>query len=104
MLIDKETGLPLRTETVSQSQSGNVQGVNGVRVVTEMTDIKTTPDANLFNLPADIQKIDPETVKAQVNLVFQVAANVVGQLMQQPRPATAANANTAANTTASPSR
>ena len=41
MLVDKQTGLPLRTETVSQSQSGgNVKGVNGVRIVTEMTDIK----------------------------------------------------------------
>jgi len=93
MLVDKETGLPLRTETVSQSQSGgNVQGVNGVRVVTEMTDIKATPDPGTFDLPTDYQKIDPETVKAQVNLIFQVVANFVGQAMQQNQPA--ANANT----------
>jgi hypothetical protein len=97
MLIDKETGLPLRTETVSQSQSGgNVQGVSGLRVVTEMTDINTTPDATMFNLPTDYQKIDPETVKAQVNLVFQAATALLGQMMNQA----AAPANTNANTTA----
>ena len=101
MLVDKETGLPLRTETVSQSQSGgNVQGVNGVRVVTEMTDIKTTPDPNAFNLPTDYAKIDPEMVKAQVNLVFQVAANFIGQAMQQSRPS--ANTNTAPTPMSSP--
>ena len=84
MLVDKDTGLPLRTETVSRSQSGgNVQGVNGVRIVTEMTDIKTTPDPTLFNLPTDYAKIDPETVKANVNLVFQAVTALVGQAMQQ---------------------
>ena len=84
ILVDKETGLPIRSETVSQSQSGgNVQGVSGVRMVTEMTDIKTTPDANIFTLPTDYAKIDPEQVKAQANLIFQAAAAIIGQAMQQ---------------------
>ena len=84
MIVDKETGLPLRTETVSQSQSGaNVQGVSGVRIVTEMTDIKTSPDPALFTLPTDYQKIDPETVKANVNLIFNAVAALVGQAMKQ---------------------
>lgn len=94
MLVDKETGLPLRSETVSQSQTGgNVQGVNGVRVVTEMTDIKTSPDQNLFVLPADFQKIEPDAVKAQINLFLQVGAAFVGQIMNQNKPAPAANSN-----------
>lgn len=102
MIVDKETGLPLRTETVSQSQSGgNIQGVNGVRIVTEMTDIKTTPDASLFNLPTDFAKIDPEAVKANVNAIFQVVSAFVGQALRQNAPA-ASNTNTMATPTATP--
>jgi hypothetical protein len=102
MVVDKETGLPLRTETVSQSQSGgNVQGVSGVRIVTEMTDIKTSPDASLFNLPTDYAKIDPETVKANINLIFQAVSALVGQAMQQNAQSTA-NANKSANTASTP--
>jgi hypothetical protein len=105
MLIDKETGLPLRTETVSQSQSGgNVQGVNGVRIVTEMTDIKTTPDPAAFNLPSDFQKIDPETVKAQVNLIFTVVGNFIGQAINQNQVRPVGNSNTVASPTASPAK
>lgn len=103
MLIDKETGLPLRTETVSQSQSGgNVQGVSGVRIVTEMTDISTAPDASLFNVPADFQKIDPETVRAQVNLLFNAAAALIGQMANQTARPANSNANAVAAPTASP--
>jgi hypothetical protein len=84
VLVDKETNLPVRSETVSQSQSGgNVQGVSGVRVVTEMTDIKTAPDASIFTLPSEFQKIDPEQVKAQANLVFQAVAAIISQMVNQ---------------------
>ncbi len=94
VLVDKETSLPVRSETVSQTQGGaNVQGISGARIVTEMTDIKTTPDATIFTLPADYAKIDPEQVKAQANLIFSTVAAVVGQAMKQaqappPSPAT----------------
>ncbi|MFN6963054.1 MAG: hypothetical protein ACK4S4_04735 [Pyrinomonadaceae bacterium] len=97
ILVDKQTGLPLRSETVSQTQSGaNVQGVSGVRVVTEMTDISTTPDAALFTLPEGYQKIDPETVKAQVQAVFSIVGSFIGQAMNNQQPP-AANSNAAAN-------
>lgn len=99
-LIDKETGLPLRSTTSSQSTSGgNVQGVKGLRLVTEMTDLKTTPDANIFDVPTDYQKIDPEQVKAQATLIFNAAAAVIGQLMNQAQatPAPAADNSPAAN-------
>jgi len=103
MIVDKETGLPLRTETVSQSQSGgNVQGVNGVRIVTEMTDIKTTPDPSMFNLPTDYAKIDPETVKANVNAIFQVVSALASQAMQQHNAPAASNANSAASPITTP--
>lgn len=92
LIIDKETGLPLRSETVSQSQSGgNVQGFKGFRVVTEMSDIKTNPDPTLFNAPTDFQKVDAQQVRSQANLIFQAVAALIGQAMQQP---TSANTNT----------
>lgn len=84
LLVDKETGLPLRSETVSQSNSGgNVQGYKGLRIVTEMSDLKAMPEAQIFNVPTDFQKIDPEQVKAQVGLIFNMAAAVIGQVIQQ---------------------
>ena len=101
-LIDKETGLPVRSETVSQSTTGgNVQGVQGLKLVTEMTDIKATPDANLFNVPTDFAKIDPEQVKMQANILFQAAAAVIGQMVNQakvsPTPAATVSPTPAAN-------
>jgi len=100
VLVDKETGLPLRSETVSQTQSGgNVQGYKSMRLVTEMTDIKNTPDSSLFNVPTDYAKIEPEQVRAQMNLLFQALSAIVGQMVQQQSQNTAApatNANTAA--------
>ena len=101
-LIDKETGLPVRSETVSQSATGgNVQGVSGVRLVTEMTDIRAQPDPNLFNVPTEFQKIDPEQVRNQANILFQAAAAVIGQMMNQatvsPTPGAAATSTPATN-------
>ena len=102
MIVDKDTGLPLRTETVSRSESGgNVQGVSGVRIVTEMTNIQTTPDPTLFNLPTDYARIDPETVKASVTAIFQVVSALAAQAMRQNQPAPS-NTNTMATPTATP--
>jgi hypothetical protein len=89
--VDKETSLPLRSETVSQSQGGNVQGVSGIRVGTEMTNITTTVDASLFAEPTDYKKVAPEEVKQQVNLVFNAAAAIAGQLMRSAQPTTTAS-------------
>jgi len=87
ILVDSETGLPLRSETVSQSTTGgNVQGYKGVRIVTVMSDIQLQPDQNQFTLPADYSKIDAEQVKAQANLIFSAVAALVGQAMQQQSP------------------
>lgn len=91
LIIDKETGLPLRSETVSQS-SGNVQGYKGFRIVTEMSNIQPTADPALFNEPTDLQKVDAQQVRGQANLIFQAIAALIGQAMQQPT----ANTNTAA--------
>lgn len=87
ILVDKETGLPLRSLTNSQSQDGNVQGIQGINLITEMSNIRTTADPNLFAEPTDFQKVEPEVVQQQVNAVFQAAMLIVGQMMksaQQP--------------------
>jgi hypothetical protein len=103
ILVDKETSLPVRSETVAQSQTGgNVQGIKGLRILTEMTDIKTAPDASMFTLPADFQKIDPERVKAQATAVFQVVGQLLAQLIQQSSQRQPAS-SPAASVTATPS-
>lgn len=95
ILIDKETGLPLHSETVSRTANGNVQGYKGLRVITEMTDIKTETTPELFAVPTDFQKIEAEQIKSQVEMIF----NAVGLLLQQAlnSPQTTTNTNTNAN-------
>jgi hypothetical protein len=102
--VDKETSLPLRSETVSQSQGGNVQGVSGIRIGTEMSNITTTADASLFAEPTDYKKVAPEEVKQQVNLVFSAAMAIAGQLMRSAQPPTTASPTnqTAPTTTPAP--
>lgn len=78
--IDKETGLPLRSESLISS-SGSVQGIKGVKLVTEMSNIKTEVDASQFAAPQGMSKVSPEQVKQQVNLVLQLAQALAGQLM-----------------------
>lgn len=84
VLVDKETGLPLRSATDVASQNGSVQGMKNLSLVTEMSDIKTTVDASLFNEPTEFKKVAPEEVKAQINLIFNAAAALLGQVMNQP--------------------
>lgn len=87
ILVDKETGLPLRSETLSQSQGGaNVQGYKGLKFVTEMSDIKTAAESSLFEVPAGFQKIDPEQVKTQAKMIFDAAILVIGQVVKQAQP------------------
>ena len=84
LMIDKQTGLPVHSETMSQSTSGgNVQGIKGIRLVTEMTDLKTSADANMFSVPTDFAKIEPEQVKAQMDLIFKAISVFVGQVLNQ---------------------
>jgi hypothetical protein len=84
ILVDKETGLPLRTETLSESQGGQVQGFKGIRIITEMSDIQTTVSPELFDAPpADYKKIDSQQVRNQLNLITQAAMAIMGQMMRQ---------------------
>ena len=88
VLVDKETSLPLRSVTNAESQNGSVQGVKGLSVVTEMSDIKTTADASLFKEPTDFQKVPPEQIKSQVDMLFSAAMALLGQMMKSGQPMT----------------
>lgn len=88
LLVDKQTGLPLRSETVSQSQTGgNVQGYSGLRIITEISDINTEIPAELFAEPTGFQKIESEQIRGQVNMIFNSVAMLITQMMQQGQPA-----------------
>lgn len=109
VLVDKDTGLPLRSETAAQSSSAaNVQGtqVKGVRVVTEMSNIQTTAPAEIFAEPTDFAKIPPEQVRGQLTQLANIAGALLGNMMQSGRPAaspaTAGSPNAPANNSPTP--
>lgn len=95
-LVDKETGLPIRSETVSESQGGNVQGFKGLKVITQMSDIKTEVPDDMFAEPTNLQKVDEAQIRNTVSVIFNVVANVLQQAMQTAQTATS-NTNTAVN-------
>ena len=78
--VDKETGLPVRTEFLSQA-SKSVQGVQGVKIVTEMRDIKTDVDKALFDVPEGMNKVTAEEVREKVNTVMTAAVAIAGALV-----------------------
>ena len=84
LIVDKATGLPLRSEIVSQSQSGgNVQGYSGVRVITEITDTQTQTSPDDFAQPTEFQKIESDQVRGQVDMIFNAIAGMLTQMMNQ---------------------
>lgn len=91
VLVDKETGLPLRSETLAESQGGSVNGMKSLRLVTEMTNLQMNVDPSLFAEPTDYKKVAPEEIRSQVDLAFKL----IGAFLQQTM-----NSQT---TTASPS-
>jgi hypothetical protein len=97
ILVDKETGLPLRSVTNASSQ-GNVQGVQAVNIVTEMSNIRPDVDESLFVEPTDYKQVAPEEIRSQVNALFSVAVAFLGQMMKNAQPAN----SPAANMTATP--
>lgn len=84
LIVDKATGLPLRSETVTRAAAGNTgYRYNGLKVVTEITDLKAEASAENFVVPADFQKVDSQQVRAQVDMIFSSLSAVVTQLMKQ---------------------
>jgi hypothetical protein len=110
LYVDKETGLPIRSETLAQSTSGNVQGMSGLKLIQEITNIQKEVDPKLFEVPQGFSKVEPEQIKQQVNAVAQAALFIVQQVMKNAQSQPNANANTAppaagaATPTATPAR
>lgn len=80
--IDKETGLPLRSELTSEAQ-GSVQGIKGLRIVTEMRDVKTDVDAATFEVPEGYSKVAPEQVRQQINALMAIAQAIMQNVVAQ---------------------
>jgi len=78
--VDKETGLPLRSELAAQS-SGDVKGVKAARVVAEMHDINTDIGASLFEVPAGYAQVPPEKVRQQIDALTGAVAAVLKTMM-----------------------
>jgi hypothetical protein len=101
--VDKETGLPLRAELHSEA-SGNVQGVKAAKIVAEMRDITTDVAPTVFEIPAGLNKVPPEQVRAQIDAVTSTVAAVVRALLTNMNAPAAPAASPAATTYASPSK
>ncbi|HEY8224303.1 MAG TPA: hypothetical protein VIG25_03425 [Pyrinomonadaceae bacterium] len=99
IFIDKDTGLPLRTELFSEA-SGNVQGVKGVKIIAEMRDITTDVDPKLFEVPAGLNKVPEEQVRAQVNALVGTVSAILRTVLTNMNTATATPTS---SPTASPS-
>lgn len=78
--VDKETGLPLRTELYSEA-SGNVQGVKGAKIVAEMRDISTAVDESIFQVPAGLNKVPAEQVRQQIDAFTSTVAALIKALL-----------------------
>jgi hypothetical protein len=92
--VDKETGLPLHSESVVSS-SGNVAGASSVKIVTELSNIQTNVAADTFAEPTGMSKVDPAQVRSQVEAVLKAAMIFAQSIMQTssappPPPSTAA--------------
>ena len=79
--VDKETGLPLHSESVVSS-SGSVGGASAVKIVTEVSNIQTNVAANTFDEPTGMSKVDPAQVRSQVEAVLKAAMIFAQSIMQ----------------------
>lgn len=84
--VDKETGLPLKTELYSEA-TGNVQGVKGAKIVAEMRDISTTVEESLFQVPTGLNKVPAEQVRQQIDAFARTAAALGQALLRSMAPA-----------------
>lgn len=92
--VDKETGLPLRSESTVVS-SGNVAGASSVKIVTEMSNIQTNVAPTTFDEPKGMSKVDPAQVRSQVEAVVKAALIFAQGMMQTSSAPPSAPAATA---------
>lgn len=92
--VDKDTNLPLHSESVVSS-SGNVGGASAVKIVTELSNIQTTAAANAFDEPTGMNKVDPAQVRSQVEAVLKAAVIFAQNMMQSSSSSSAPSATPA---------
>ncbi|MFN2514810.1 MAG: hypothetical protein ABR556_01230 [Pyrinomonadaceae bacterium] len=100
VFVDKDTGLPLRSELYTEA-SGSVQGVKGAKIVAEMREISTNVHPSLFQIPAGLNKVPPEQVRSQIDAFTGTVAAVIKALLSNMT--TPATTSSASPVTASPS-
>ena len=101
--VDKDTGLPLRAETLISSQAP-VAGASAAKIVTELSNIQTTVAPNTFDEPTGMSKVDPAQVRSQVETVGRAALFFMQNMMNAAStpPPPAPTASPAASPTGSP--
>jgi hypothetical protein len=81
--IDKQTGLPLRTEFFTRA-AGDTSG-GGVKAVTQMSDIRTTAERALFEAPGGYQQVHfKEARRRRMVEVTDAAAAIAKSVMGRP--------------------
>ena len=98
--VDKDTGLPLRSETLISSQAP-VAGASAAKIVTELSNIQTAVAPGTFDEPTGMSKVDPAQVRSQVEAVVRAALLFVQNMMNASStpPAPAPTASPAASVT-----
>jgi hypothetical protein len=86
ILVDKATGLPLRSVTDASSQQGNVQGVSGIKFITQINNIRETAEPTLFEVPTGSKEVQPEEIRQQMNTLLSAAMAILGQIMKSAQP------------------
>ena len=101
--VDKDTGLPLRSETLVSLQAP-VKGASGAKIVTELSNIQTSVAPTAFDEPTGMSKVDPAQVRSQVEAVVRAALLFAQTMMQTSSapPAPAPTTSPAASPTGSP--
>lgn len=101
--VDKETGLPLRSELRAEA-SGDVKGVKAAKIVAEMRDISTDVDAAMFEVPPGLSKIPPEQIRGQIDAITSTATALIKALLANMNTAPAPAATQSPAKTASPAK
>ncbi len=99
--VDKETGLPLRSELTMAATGDTQNAPKGLRALAEMRDIQTDVDPSLFEVPpAGMTKVEPEQVRQQVDAVGRAVAAIIGSLLNNMNSGGGASTTTVTTTTA----
>lgn len=99
--VDKDTGLPVRSELNSQA-TGEVKGVKGVKVVAVMKDISTDVAPTQFDIPQGYSKVDPEKLRQQVEALAAVAQVFLNNMLAQSSTSASPNASPTAASSPTP--